>query len=220
MSTDPSGLSAANMSDLKRAHSPDANGSAGALVKKQRTEDDGALTTSTKPAKAVGKRASSTCLTACHTTGSETPPTKPWLLPQRCSPACECSIGGGCDQQCSLVYLWMSGTSESMHTRCRLIWRTGAAQGPQRTSGLLAPIMLLTGHAGEVLTVKFNPAGDVVASGSGDKHVFLWRTYGECENFMMIKGDSCLLGSFAAVAAVPHHCMQSLETSSAMLGYA
>lgn len=63
-----------------------------------------------------------------------------------------------------------------------------ALQGPQRTSGLLAPIMLLTGHAGEVLTVKFNPAGDVVASGSGDKHIFLWRTYGECENFMMVKG--------------------------------
>ena len=64
-------------------------------------------------------------------------------------------------------------------------------QGPARTSGLLAPIMLLTGHAGEVFTAKFNPTGDVVASGSHDKHIFLWRTYGECENYMMIKGVSC-----------------------------
>jgi Prp8 binding protein len=48
--------------------------------------------------------------------------------------------------------------------------------------------MLLTGHGGEVLTVKFSPSGDVVASGSHDRHLFLWRTYGECENFMMIKG--------------------------------
>ena len=48
--------------------------------------------------------------------------------------------------------------------------------------------MLLTGHAGEVFTCKFNPTGDVIASGSHDKHVFLWRTYGECENFLMMKG--------------------------------
>lgn len=48
--------------------------------------------------------------------------------------------------------------------------------------------MLLTGHAGEVFTCKFNPTGDVIASGSHDKHIFLWRTYGECENYMMMKG--------------------------------
>jgi len=60
--------------------------------------------------------------------------------------------------------------------------------GPARTSGLLAPTMLLTGHAGEVFTAKFSPDGTVVASGSHDKHLFFWRTYGECENFMMIPG--------------------------------
>lgn len=69
------------------------------------------------------------------------------------------------------------------------VMRESTAQGPQRTSGLLAPIMLLTGHAGEVFTCKFNPAGDVVASGSHDKHIFLWRTYGECENYMMLQGE-------------------------------
>lgn len=61
-------------------------------------------------------------------------------------------------------------------------------QGPKRTSALLAPIMLLTGHEDQVFTMRFNPEGDVIASGSHDKNIFLWRTYGECENFMVIKG--------------------------------
>ena len=33
--------------------------------------------------------------------------------------------------------------------------------GPKRTSSLHAPIMLLTGHAGEVFTTKFSPDGGV-----------------------------------------------------------
>lgn len=36
--------------------------------------------------------------------------------------------------------------------------------------------------------MRFSPEGDVIASGSHDKHIFLWRTYGECENYMMLKG--------------------------------
>ena len=64
-----------------------------------------------------------------------------------------------------------------------------AMQGPKRTSALQAPIMLLTGHGGEVFSMKFNPDGDVLASGSHDKNIFLWRTYGEeCENYMVLKG--------------------------------
>ena len=50
--------------------------------------------------------------------------------------------------------------------------------------------MLLTGHQGEVFTLQFSPSGGVVASGSHDKQIFLWRTYGECENFMVLKGAS------------------------------
>lgn len=61
-------------------------------------------------------------------------------------------------------------------------------EGPKRTSALQAPIMLLTGHAAEVFTMKFNPEGDTIASGSHDKGIFLWRVYGDCENFMVLKG--------------------------------
>lgn len=61
-------------------------------------------------------------------------------------------------------------------------------QGPDRTSALQAPIMLLSGHGDAVFSMRFNPKGDCIASGSHDKHIFLWRTYGDCENYMMLKG--------------------------------
>lgn len=64
------------------------------------------------------------------------------------------------------------------------------AAGPARTSDLLAPIMLLTGHAGAVLSCKFSPDGQHVLSGSHDKMLLLWDTYGECDNTMNFKGHS------------------------------
>ncbi|CAB4262059.1 unnamed protein product [Prunus armeniaca] len=60
--------------------------------------------------------------------------------------------------------------------------------GKQRTSSLESPIMLLTGHQSAIYTMKFNPAGTVVASGSHDKEIFLWNVHGECKNFMVLKG--------------------------------
>jgi len=48
--------------------------------------------------------------------------------------------------------------------------------------------MLLTGHGDQVFSMRFNPEGDVIASGSHDKTIYLWRTYGECENFIVMKG--------------------------------
>lgn len=42
--------------------------------------------------------------------------------------------------------------------------------------------------------MRFSPEGDVIASGSHDKHIFLWRTYGECENYMMLKGACAWVG--------------------------
>ncbi|KAG2326174.1 hypothetical protein Bca52824_008902 [Brassica carinata] len=60
--------------------------------------------------------------------------------------------------------------------------------GKQRTSSLEAPIMLLTGHPSAVYTMKFNPSGTMIASGSHDREIFLWRVHGDCKNFMVLKG--------------------------------
>ncbi|KAG1347041.1 U5 small nuclear ribonucleoprotein 40 kDa protein [Cocos nucifera] len=60
--------------------------------------------------------------------------------------------------------------------------------GQQRTSSLESPIMLLTGHQSAVYTMKFNPAGTVIASGSHDRDIFLWYVHGDCKNFMVLRG--------------------------------
>ncbi|KAK2181580.1 hypothetical protein NP493_392g05000 [Ridgeia piscesae] len=59
-----------------------------------------------------------------------------------------------------------------------------------RTSSLAAPIMLLTGHDGEIFTVRFSPDGQTLASGGFERLIFLWNTYGECENFAVLKGHT------------------------------
>ena len=63
-----------------------------------------------------------------------------------------------------------------------------AVSGPARTSDLLSPIMLLTGHTGQVLTTKFSPDGKHLLSGSHDKLVLLWEVFGECKNTLTLKG--------------------------------
>ncbi|ORY44428.1 WD40 repeat-like protein [Rhizoclosmatium globosum] len=58
----------------------------------------------------------------------------------------------------------------------------------QRTSSLTAPIMLLTGHQSEVFSAKFSPDGSHLASGSFDRLIYLWDTYGECKNYNVLRG--------------------------------
>ncbi|KAJ3027329.1 UNVERIFIED_CONTAM: hypothetical protein HDU68_004027 [Siphonaria sp. JEL0065] len=58
----------------------------------------------------------------------------------------------------------------------------------QRTSSLAAPIMLLTGHQSEVFSAKFSPDGQHLASGSFDRLIYLWDTYGECKNYNVLRG--------------------------------
>jgi Prp8 binding protein len=60
----------------------------------------------------------------------------------------------------------------------------------QRTSSLMAPIMLLQGHKAEVFTMKFSPSGKNLASGSFDKSILLWRVHGECENYTVLRGHN------------------------------
>jgi Prp8 binding protein len=52
----------------------------------------------------------------------------------------------------------------------------------------MAPTMLLGGHGDAVLTMRWAPDGAVLASGSADRSIFLWRTYGECENYLVLPG--------------------------------
>jgi hypothetical protein len=48
--------------------------------------------------------------------------------------------------------------------------------------------MQLVGHGGDVLGMAFSPDGSSVASCSFDRTILLWRTYDECENYMMLRG--------------------------------
>ncbi|KAL9610759.1 MAG: hypothetical protein Q9167_004542 [Letrouitia subvulpina] len=61
-------------------------------------------------------------------------------------------------------------------------------QAVPRTSGLQAPIMELTGHTGEIFATRFDPTGNLIASGSMDRSIMLWRTYGQCENYGVLTG--------------------------------
>ncbi|TDZ28203.1 U5 small nuclear ribonucleoprotein 40 kDa protein [Colletotrichum trifolii] len=65
---------------------------------------------------------------------------------------------------------------------------TDIIQSAPRTSTLQAPVMELSGHSGEIFAAKFDPSGNFIASGSMDRSVLLWRTYGECENYGILSG--------------------------------
>ena len=53
------------------------------------------------------------------------------------------------------------------------------AARPPRSSNMEAPIMLLTGHGGEVYTAKFHPSGNLLASAGFERQIYLWNVYGE-----------------------------------------
>ncbi|XP_065222784.1 U5 small nuclear ribonucleoprotein 40 kDa protein [Planococcus citri] len=59
-----------------------------------------------------------------------------------------------------------------------------------RTSDLMAPIMMLEGHPGEIYSVKFHPEGKHLASAGYDRQIFMWNVYGECENIGTLSGHT------------------------------
>lgn len=58
-----------------------------------------------------------------------------------------------------------------------------------RTSQLHAPIMQLIGHSAEVYALNFDTTGEYLASGSSDRSILLWKTYGDCENYAQLNGS-------------------------------
>lgn len=52
---------------------------------------------------------------------------------------------------------------------------------------LKGPIVLLTGHDGEIFSCKFHPSGLTLASAGMDRSIFLWSARGECENYTKIR---------------------------------
>ncbi|KAK3682917.1 WD40-repeat-containing domain protein [Podospora appendiculata] len=61
-------------------------------------------------------------------------------------------------------------------------------QAAPRTSGLQAPVMELSGHSGEIFAAKFDPSGNLIASGGMDRTIMLWRTFGDCQNYGVLTG--------------------------------
>lgn len=52
-----------------------------------------------------------------------------------------------------------------------MVAQDGDAAGQKRSSNLLAPIMLLTGHEGEIFASRFSGDGTCLASGGFDQKI-------------------------------------------------
>ncbi|CAH7676391.1 WD40-repeat-containing domain protein [Phakopsora pachyrhizi] len=86
-------------------------------------------------------------------------------------------------------------------------------QTVKRTSGLAAPIMVLSGHSAEVLDVKFDASGDHLASASMDRTINLWSVYGdECRNYGVLHGPK---GAITSIEFSPLRPLQRLYAGSA-----
>ena len=54
---------------------------------------------------------------------------------------------------------------------CNKILNVFFQQGPARTSSLMAPIMLLSGHPGDIFNLKFHPDGQCLVSSGFDRQI-------------------------------------------------
>lgn len=58
----------------------------------------------------------------------------------------------------------------------------------ERTSGLEAPTLRLTGHTGEVYAVRFSIDGRNIATAGADRSVLIYNVYGECRSWLQLRG--------------------------------
>ncbi|KAI3316593.1 WD40 repeat-like protein [Xylariaceae sp. AK1471] len=80
------------------------------------------------------------------------------------------------------------GTSTALSRRDGTSGSGALVQSIVRTSNLEAPVMELTGHSGEIFSAKFDPTGNLIASGSMDRSILLWNSSGACENYGVLNG--------------------------------
>lgn len=205
------------MSDNKRAHSPDHGNLDRALVSKKPRTDEGAvvlgsITKEVRPAYCQ-TYLTSTCL--CISSNAQSTAVCLAGGLQRCSIICapcvaspaalvclSCRLAAmppclSCRPSSAVTVKCSSGLRRPLapairkHTAVQINGATSpffAVQGIQRTSNLQAPTMQLSGHSGEIYDVCFSPDGTCLASASFDKSVFCWRTYGDCDNYMVLRG--------------------------------
>jgi WD40 repeat protein len=86
--------------------------------------------------------------------------------------------------------------------------------GPPRTSNLLAPVMELSGHGDALYASRFNPSGNLFATAGFDRDIFLWTTFGQCDNIMRLQGHT---GAVLALAwSRANHNLYSCSTDKTL----
>ncbi|KAM6490411.1 WD40-repeat-containing domain protein, partial [Amanita muscaria] len=69
--------------------------------------------------------------------------------------------------------------------------KKGLVRSVQRTSNLEAPIISLSGaHSAEILSCRFDPAGQNIAACSADRSISFWRTYPPNANYGLLQSHS------------------------------
>ncbi|VEL13462.1 unnamed protein product [Protopolystoma xenopodis] len=76
-----------------------------------------------------------------------------------------------------------------VHLNKSSIIPSGLAGSMPRTSSLMSPNMLLSGHDSEVYCAKFYPIdGSFIATAGFDRQIMIWETYGECQCIASMPG--------------------------------
>ncbi|KAK2198169.1 bifunctional WD40-YVTN repeat-like-containing domain superfamily/WD40 repeat/WD40-repeat-containing domain superfamily/G-protein beta WD-40 repeat/WD40 repeat [Babesia duncani] len=55
-------------------------------------------------------------------------------------------------------------------------------------NSLKSPVLLLTGHEGEVYCLEFSPDGNTLATSGRDANILLFQVFGDCTNYAVFTG--------------------------------